>query len=557
MIHPKLSLKIMRIREVLTGHRFLTKTLPLVTGLLALVWFLLRVIPKPQRAAYPCMKAAYPLMSGIVIWFLGVTSISAVFRFIAGSVREKKHLYVLGSLVLLMVMVTFLSLNQPKTIFASYQQTVLPVHIANEPFGVPQGIVPGRVVWAWNPEATNENCTNDLTKNDGYFLAKNNNQDVIDNMLAESILSMTNKKSQKKAWNAIFKYFNEKKGKGSVGYKTDETIFIKINQGHANIINPDLTRKEGDFGNAETSPQVVIALLKLLVNEAGVPQNRIIIADPMSHIYQDNYELMHTDFPDVLYGDRMSENVKYGRTYISADTVPVLIYSDKGHFNPRAVTDCLYREMENADYLINIAALKAHGIAGITMCAKNHFGSVARSGAFHLHGGLVSQRGNDKPVRVDYGMYRTQVELMGSKYLGRNTLLFVIDGLWGGPEAVSQPVKWAMEPFNNDWPNSILISLDPVAIESVGFDFLRYEATVGSPLFKNRPNFAQGVDDYLHQAASSKYWPEGIKYDPDNSGTPIPSLGVHEHWNNPVDKQYSGNMGRTEGIELVRIFPSR
>ncbi len=29
------------------------------------------------------------------------------------------------------------------------------------------------------------------------------------------------------------------------------------------------------------------------------------------------------------------------------------------------------------------------------------------------------------------------------------------------------------------------------------------------------------------------------------------SLGVHEHWNNPVDKQYSRNLGTSEGIELV------
>jgi hypothetical protein len=63
---------------------------------------------------------------------------------------------------------------------------------------------------------------------------------------------------------------------------------------------------------------------------------------------------------------------------------------------------------------------------------------------------------------------------------------------------------------------------------------------------------AQGVDDYLHQAASSEFWPEGIIYDPDNSGTPIPGLGVHEHWNNPVDKNYSRNLGKAEGIELIK-----
>jgi hypothetical protein len=55
----------------------------------------------------------------------------------------------------------------------------------------------------------------------------------------------------------------------------------------------------------------------------------------------------------------------------------------------------------------------------------------------------------------------------------------------------------------------------------------------------------------LHQAASSEWWPEGIEYDPDNSGEPIPSQGVHEHWNNAVDIEYSRNLGTGDGIELV------
>jgi len=37
--------------------------------------------------------------------------------------------------------------------------------------------------------------------------------------------------------------------------------------------------------------------------------------------------------------------------------------------------------------------------------------------------------------------------------------------------------------------------------------------------------------------------------------TPLP--GVHEHWNNPMDKQYSRNLGSGEGIELVKTFHNR
>ncbi|MBN1996829.1 T9SS type A sorting domain-containing protein, partial [candidate division KSB1 bacterium] len=61
-------------------------------------------------------------------------------------------------------------------------------------------------------------------------------------------------------------------------------------------------------------------------------------------------------------------------------------------------------------------------------------------------------------------------------------------------------------------------------------------------------------DDYLHQAADSTNWPEGLTYDPENDGTPLGSLGVHEHWNDPISKNYSRNLGTGNGIELIKLF---
>jgi len=115
-----------------------------------------------------------------------------------------------------------------------------------------------------------------------------------------------------------------------------------------------------------------------------------------------------------------------------------------------------------------------------------------------------------------------------------------------------------MPPFKNDWSNSIFISQDQVALESVCFDFLRtewngtYTHSSANNAFESLPD-VYGVDDYLHQAADPSKWPEGIIYDPDNSGKSLASLGLHEHWNDPVNKQYSGNLGKNGGIELVTV----
>jgi hypothetical protein len=33
----------------------------------------------------------------------------------------------------------------------------------------------------------------------------------------------------------------------------------------------------------------------------------------------------------------------------------------------------------------------------------------------------------------------------------------------------------------------------------------------------------------------------------------LPSLGVHEHWNNPQEKRYSRNLREGDGIELISV----
>jgi hypothetical protein len=125
-------------------------------------------------------------------------------------------------------------------------------------------------------------------------------------------------------------------------------------------------------------------------------------------------------------------------------------------------------------------------------------------------------------------------------------MLFIVDGIWGGDLPVCEPVKWQIDPFNNDWPNSIFVSQDHVAIESVGMDFVKAQFDEYADM--------EGADDYLHQTADSAYWADGIVYDPDGDGILIHSLGVHEHWNNDIDKEYTRNLGIGDGIELIKYL---
>jgi hypothetical protein len=206
--------------------------------------------------------------------------------------------------------------------------------------------------------------------------------------------------------------------------------------------------------------------------------------------------------------------------------------------------------------------LKKHHRGGISLSSKNHFGTFVpfNGSASHLHYSLPCPDGKADVSNGEYGAYRIFVDFIGHKDIGGKTILYLMDGLWTTTNWAHPPIKWAMAPFNNDYPSSLFVSQDPVALESVGFDFLREEFDTDHPTeggydpTDHTGPFPQysGVDDFLHQAADSANWASGITYDPEKDGTALPaSMGAHEHWNNAIDKQYSRNLGADTGIELV------
>ena len=60
-------------------YRWLKWLFPL-TGIGALVWFLIRVIPKPSRAEYPCQKVAFPIASSFIAYILGLGAVTIAMK---------------------------------------------------------------------------------------------------------------------------------------------------------------------------------------------------------------------------------------------------------------------------------------------------------------------------------------------------------------------------------------------------------------------------------------------------------------------------------------------
>jgi hypothetical protein len=555
-----LASRIDALRRRLQRVPVLGQTLFVLTGFLALAWFLIRVVPKPQRASYPCQRVAMPLASSFVLWLLGLVASARLFRAAAARMSYRR---VLAALLLgtsaALVFVAAQGLMPGSDAIAAPPPS-------GNPLGTGRGVHPGRVVWVHDPDATDwggPGC------GDRPYATNCTDTALVEQMFTHGIQMLAGETNTVAAWSALFTKLNEQLGRGSNSYQPGETIAIKINfttcYGSASPSTVDKATWEkispGSWAGSDwldrtdPSPALTLALLGHLVHTVGAAEADIAIGDPTAFMPKYYYDRVHAAFPDVVYLDYLGGPDDYNggtaddRTPVSFGSIPF------GWSTPDAAgktADFLPTYFGEADYLINFAILKSHERGGVTLCAKNNYGSLFRkpneSGYLNLHE-YLPQLGPQNPGTPGMGHYRALVDLMGHRALGGKTVLYLIDGLFGGDDWSSTPSRWSIPPFNDDWPSSLFISQDPVAIDSVGYDFVLQQW----PERINNPELGGGATDFLVEAALAGNPPSGTFYDPEGDGTNMVSLGVHEHWNNVVDKQYSRNLGAGEGIELVGI----
>jgi hypothetical protein len=501
-----------------------------IAGIIAIVWFLIRVAPKPQRAQYPCQQVAMSISLGyIAFWSILLTGLVIWLRTVKTKIAKTLPTIFIGFLLIFSITGAVFATN-----YFQHQQPAVTAWdpIPKQPMGTGVGVKPGRVVWVWNPNATEQNLI-------GYWWEKaNNNQEVINQMVAIGVQELTGTSSDSEAWDAIFHYFNQVHGYGDVGYQPGEKIAIKINLNNAlGGIGDPYVKEDND---RDASPYVIKALLRQLVNVAGISQQDITIFDasrPITNclynrIYYETYPADHLieEFVSIHYVDSLGGAM--GREQV-IPSVTTIHFSD-GLF--RTLPTCVV----DAKYLINMPLLKRHPInTGVTLSGKNYFGSfieqVADLHPYHISGLTM---GNPAP----------QVDLFAYEHLGGKTLLYLGDGTFGTKVDHKTIAKFLMYPFNDDWTNSLFFSQDPVALDSVMYDFLLTEGT----------NPIEGSQNYLHQAAV----PSVNVYDPEGDGMYLSeSLGVHEHWDRTVDifssERYVGPSGNgidyhTSGVEFVR-----
>ncbi len=469
------------------------KILSWIIGPLSLIWIILRSGRKPHRLNYPCQRAALPFAT---IFLLQVLSLLGFLSFLKSKRFWKKAGLSLG------IISVFFLFNVPYN--TPYNVRWNPSD-PNSPIGEPKGIYPGRVVWVHDTSATSWDGVN------GHWWDDNNlSQTKVNAMMDSAILALTGKSTVSEAWDTLFKFFN-----GGTGYRPGEIIGIKVNFNNASSYTEEDNQTDADH-------QIVIALLRQLVHHANVPETCIFIYDALRRIPDRFYYPIVDSFPGVWFVDRYGGD-KDDRRFARGMSDTLIHFTGGGVENETVhIGDT---NIVKAKYLIDIALLKFHAISGVTLFGKNHYGSLYESPASpNIGAGLHD---SIRPNLIEMGAWSPFVDLMAHRHLGKKTILFIGDGLYGGQQLGNNiPFKWSI--FGDDWPSSIFLSQDPVAISSVMWDFLNAER-----------GQLETSQNFLHEMA-----------EPDPSyGTS--SLGVHEHWDNWTNKHYVGPEGN--GIDFIKI----
>jgi hypothetical protein len=492
------------------------KIVYILISALATIWFLIRVIPKPTRATYPCMQVAAPIMSGFVVWILAISG--AAFAFKKAKHKFLRARYIAAALfVILGIVVANLYTidSQAKTSINNLEIWYKP----NIPLGVAKGIFPGRVVWGHNPKIASWDEKTGFWWEDQF-----NNQSETDKLLSQTMFSLTNIRNEKKSWDTLFRFFNKTSRNADAGYKPGEKVSIKINQNN--------TDSHENTNEINANPQLILSLLKSLVNEAGIPQENITLTDPSRFITNNIYDKCHAVYPNIHYVDHNGGDGREKSSFVENG----FVYSFDFNGQTRGLATCF----TEANYVINLAIMKGHVSQGVTLCAKNFFGctSIETDWRKNTHGSGFSQ---NREGKRQYSVYP---DFMGHKDLGAKTMLFLIDGIYSNKALNGIPnSKWSLVPFNNEWMCSLFASQDGVAVESVVLDF----ALAAWP---DAPDMLYS-DHAMEEMALANNPPSGTIYDPERDGTRLASLGTTEHWNNATDKKYSRNLKTGNGIELV------
>jgi uncharacterized protein (DUF362 family) len=280
-------------------------------------------------------------------------------------------------------------------------------------------------------------------------------QNVVNDMVDRGMRTLTGAASLAEAWRTLLP-----------NYQPGQSIAIKVNCNNE------------DDSRLNTTSQTINAILRGLI-QMGVRPNDIVMFDAIRRM-PDRFA-NRNQYPGVGILDNGTGRFANAGFDAGEPSATLTFAPPPGIPMPPKIkiTDVLVR----ATYVINVPILKAHlGSAGVTLAFKNHFGSINHPEYLHDYMFPGAQY-----FRVDYNPL---VDLYRNANVGKKTIITIAEGLFTGNRYDSLPMK--MRSFENQPPNSLFFATDPVALDSVLYDFLAAEFQL-----------PDGADNYLRLASAA------------------------------------------------------
>lgn len=425
---------------------------PLV-AIIALIWFIIRVVPKPSRITYPCQQVATSIISSTVVFLASIFGITTLFRKFSPFIK-KYSLMICGLFV-----IAGISLGLGLTAASGCSVS----------FGTDAAVgdTSGGMIYTKRVSSFQSDPYADLavarvydptvstfqfgTSNYDYYW-RTFNTDKLQSMLERGLMEITGTTSPAAAWQKILP-----------GATSTSKVAVKVNNNNIKFYPNDWYRSN------MTDPPMVVAIARSLVL-AGIKQENITFFDASRNYPGAMVTEIHAEFPKVvLAGLGMAKSGTQLTFSEFAYKVGI----------PQAVID--------ANYLIDCALFKGHS-GQITGVMKNLAG-LSDDPAQVLH--------NYKAYETSKALY----EMVLNSAIKSRLVLCITEAIFGSQKpteylANSQLTK--TEFFPNKMCNSVFVSRNPYLLDAVLLSFMNVEKN-GSP------NNSSGGNITWLKNASGKY----------------------------------------------------
>ena len=233
-------------------------------------------------------------------------------------------------------------------------------------------------------------------------------------------------------------------------YQPGKKIAIKENFNDS-IMGGGTRGYQDNDAYVDALPQILNSIIRGM-KSFGVVENDIWVYDASRYI-TDRFRAL-VPYDNIHYFDRTGNGADVERaTFSSSVPSSTINFSGTGYTGTNKICDIVVQ----ADYLINIPIFKRHGGAGITLCMKNHLGTI--------NGFLYGSHNMHNFFYLSASQYNSEsnpiLNINTNLHIRDKTVLNIGNGLYGAwPSNNEVPKKWSS--FNNDSPNILFFSVDPV-----------------------------------------------------------------------------------------------